>query len=305
MKKPFFFRSSKKQTPPPAVSPPELPSPAADDIAETAPDPAAAPDTTTPDAAAVNDGFREWARSATRGGIERRERNDIFEEYCVYGADADGRLTCRRWHRYPEHERDFSLSYSRSLTFDEFNRRLLGELDRGGLRLCDYGDCIVKAEQLSGMNTSAVRTSNTEFDDAELAAVRDYCEAIDTLKDKDYYSGSGVFRCEGTTVAGGEELIFRKPLTHDALDIDIPGVSRTPIEGYDIESLWIMSAYNRLRERCTRCRVIKLTSDWDCSREPIFLFAAEGVVSGTLLTAVAGPEALSRFGFYSLDFIKR
>ena len=93
-----------------------------------------------PEPAEPYDGFDEWFRTRTRGGIERRERNDIFEEYCVYGADESGALTCRRYHRYPEHERDFDLSYSRTLTFDELIRRLLSELDMGDIKLPAYHD---------------------------------------------------------------------------------------------------------------------------------------------------------------------
>ena len=114
-----------------------------------------------------DDGFLEWYRTPTRGGIERRERNDFFEEYNVYGTEK-GALICRRYHRYPEHEREFDLSYSRALRFSEFNRRLLSELDRGGMKLGDYRDCIEKAEQLSGIDSDSSFEILSENDTALL-----------------------------------------------------------------------------------------------------------------------------------------
>ena len=251
------------------------------------------------------DGFDEWFRTPTRGGIERRERNDIFEAFNVYGVDEHDRLTCRRYHRYPEHERDFDLSYSRTLTFDELNRRLLSELDKGDIKLPAYHDCIAKARALRDIPTpDAVEFIG--FTENEVAALREFCEDFDTLTDKEYRSSDGVFCIACRSVVGDEQLNlrFRKPLPHDALDSEIAGVSKTPIEGYDIESLWIMGVYNRLRDRCQSCRVTLLTSEWSLQKEKIFLMQAEGFspIDGTLLLAVADEASFPKFGFYSLDF---
>lgn len=252
-----------------------------------------------------DDGFVEWLRSAQRGGIERRERNDIYETYSVYGADEQGRLICRLYHRYPEHERDFGLSYSRVLQFDEFNKRLLAELDRGDIKLGDYHACIEKAEQLCGI-TPGEDGTYTGFSRAEAEILRDFCEAADTLTDKEYRTGDGIFRCSCRSVVGDESLNlwFRRPLRHDALDTQVSGVSRVDIGGYDIESMWIMGVYNRISERCERCRVTKLVYDWSAEKETVFLMTLEGFggIGGTLLLAVSDAAAFSRFGFYSLDF---
>lgn len=251
------------------------------------------------------DPFVEWCRSQVRGGIERRERNDIFEAYNVYGVDEHDRLTCRRYHRYPEHERDFDLSYSRTLTFDELNRRLLSELDKGDIKLRTYHDCIAKARVLCEIPTPDT-AEFIGFTENETAALREFCETFDTLTDKEYRSLDGVFCVACRSVVGDEQLNlrFRKPLPHDALDSEIAGVSKTPIEGYDIESLWIMGVYNRLRDRCQSCRVTLLTSEWSLQKEKIFLMQAEGFssIDGTLLLAVADETSFPKFGFYSLDF---
>lgn len=258
------------------------------------------------EASAPDDGFIEWSRSRPRGGIERRERNDIYEAYSVYGVDADGQLICRFFHRYPEYERDFGMSYSRALSFMDFNKRLLAELDRGDMKLGDYDACIEKAEQLSGAASQGVRYEG--FCEEEAAALRDFCEENDTLTDKEYRTGDGIFRCACRSVAGDESLNlwFRKPLCHDALFTDIAGVSRTPIEGYDIDNMWTMGVYNRLRERCAECKVTKLTYDWSLDHETVCLMTAQGFdgIEGTLLLAVADAAVFPRFGFYSLDFSK-
>ena len=250
-----------------------------------------------------DDGFVEWYRTPTRGGIERRERNDFFEEYNVYGTDRENRLICRRFHRYPEHEREFDLSYSRSLNFSEFNRRLLSELDRGGMKLGDYRDCVEKAEQLSGIeNDSASDILNED----ESALLEGFCNAFDTMKDQTFLHSEGTLSCECESVVGEAflQIRFRKPLRHDAIDEEVSGVTRKPIEGYDIEDLWIMSVYNRLREKCDSCRVSLLTYEWSAAKESVHLFLAEGFegIGGTLMIAVGNPEDMGRFGFWSLDF---
>ena len=252
------------------------------------------------------DTFTEWSRSNIRGGIERRERNDIFEAYSVFGEDG-GRLTVRYFHRYPEHERDFDLSYSRALSFDEFNRRLLSELDKGDLKLGDYNSCIIKAEELSGI--SAAHKEYCGFDDGEISALHGFCEAMDTLTDKSYLHSDGIYRCESGSVVGNERINiwFRKLITHDAYDAETAGVSREDIAGYDIENLWIMSVYNRLYNRCGSCKVTRLRSEWSIEKESLFIIAAEGFdgIDGTLLIAVGEAESFRRFGFYSLDFSKK
>lgn len=295
MKNPFkFFRSSSEQ-------------PKTEPIADP-PEENAIPTPTEPEQPVEQptvDPFIEWCRSQVRGGIERRERNDIFEAFNVYGVDEHDRLTCRRYHRYPEHERDFDLSYSRTLTFDELNRRLLSELDKGDIKLPAYHDCIAKARALCDIPTpDAVEFMG--FTETETAALRELCEDFDTLTDKEYRSLDGVFCVACRSVVGDEQLNlrFRKPLPHDALEGEIAGVSKTPIEGYDIESLWIMGVYNRLRDRCQSCRVTLLTSEWSLQKEKIFLMQAEGFspIDGTLLLAVADEASFPKFGFYSLDF---
>ena len=295
MKNPFkFFRSSSEE---PKTEP------IADALEENV-----IPESTEPEQPVEQppaDPFVEWCRSQVRGGIERRERNDIFEAYNVYGVDEHDRLTCRRYHRYPEHERDFDLSYSRTLTFDELNRRLLSELDKGDIKLSAYHDCIAKARALCDIPTPDVGEF-IGFTENETAALREFCETFDTLTDKEYRSLDGVFCVACRSVVGDEQLNlrFRKPLPHDALDSEIAGVSKTPVEGYDIESLWIMGVYNRLRDRCQSCRVTVLTSEWSLQKEKIFLMQAEGFspIDGTLLLAVADETSFLRFGFYSLDF---
>lgn len=295
MKNPFkFFRpsSEKPKTEPIAESPEETVIPTPTEPEQPVEQPPADP-------------FVEWCRSQVRGGIERRERNDIFEAYNIYGVDEHDRLTCRRYHRYPEHERDFDLSYSRTLTFDELNRRLLSELDKGDIKLSAYHDCIAKARALCDIPTPDVGEF-IGFTENETAALREFCETFDTLTDKEYRSSDGVFCVACRSVVGDEQLNlrFRKPLPHDALDSEIAGVSKTPVEGYDIESLWIMGVYNRLRDRCQSCRVTVLTSEWSLQKEIIFLMQAEGFspIDGTLLLAVADETSFPRFGFYSLDF---
>lgn len=254
------------------------------------------------------DPFVEWCRSQVRGGIERRERNDIFEAYNVYGVDEQNRLTCRRYHRYPEHERDFDLSYSRTLSFDELNRRLLSDLDKGDIKLPAYNDCIRKACELCDIPLSDA-AEFIGFSVSETAAIHDFCEDFDTLTDKEYRTTDGVFCCACRSVVGDEQLNlrFRKPLPHDALNVEIAGVSKTPIEGYDIKSLWIMGVYNRLRDRCQSCRVTLLTSEWSLEKESVFLMQADGFpsIDGNLLLAVADETSFPRFGFYSLDFTNK
>lgn len=253
-----------------------------------------------------DDGFVEWYRTPVRGGIERRERNDIYEEYRVYGTDKDGRLTCRRLHRYPEHERDFDLSYSRTLNFDEFNRRLLEELDKGDMKLSEYNRCIALAK---GVDDSGAQMQSGALSDDEKQLLEAFCDGMDTLTDKSYLHGEGTLNCECSSVVGGEtlQLRFRKPLQYDALDTQVGGVSRKQIEGYEIENLWIMSIYNRVRERCTACKAYVLMSEWSVGRESIRLFLAEGFegIDGTLMIAVGSPADMSRLGFWSLDFSAR
>ena len=297
MKHPFkFFRSSEKPKPDPIPEMPEekiLPEPSKPE-----------PDIKQPPV----DPFVEWCRSQVRGGIERRERNDIFEAYNVYGVDEHDRLTCRRYHRYPEHERDFDLSYSRTLTFDELNRRLLADLDKGDIKLPVYNDCIAKARDLCKIPIPQTEEFNG-FSEKETAALREFCEDLDTLTDKEYRTTDSIFCCACRSVVGDEafNLRFRKPLPHDAINGEIAGISKTPIEGYDIESLWIMGVYNRLRDRCQSCRVTVLTSEWSLKKESVFLMQAEGfsTIDGTLLLAVADEASFPRFGFYSLDFTNK
>ena len=266
-----------------------------------APKPQVAPQKSEPQK--PDDGFLEWYRTPTRGGIERRERNDFFEEYNVYGTDREGALICRRYHRYPEHEREFDLSYSRALRFSEFNRRLLSELDRGGMKLGDYRKCIEKAEQLSGIESDSSFEILSEKDTALLEA---FCNAFDTMKGQTFLHSEGALSCECESVVGDEalQIRFRKPLRHDAINEEIGGVTRKPIEGYDIENLWIMSVYNRLREKCAACKVSLLTYEWSAAKQTVHILIAEGFegIGGTLMIAVGSPEDMSRFGFWSLDF---
>lgn len=248
------------------------------------------------------DSFTVWCRSRTRGGIERVERNDIYEEYSEYGTDGDGRLVYRYYHRYPEHERSFDLSDERTLNFDAFNSRLLSELDRGAVSLEDYNACITKA----GQSDDNPKGFFTGFDETQTAVLRRFCEGIDTLRDKTFRSSDGIFRCEGVSVVGEEtlDILFRKPLQHDALYQKVSGVTRSEADAYGIDDLWIMSVVNRLRERCASCRVETLRSDWSLKGETVCLIICESFegIGGDLIAAVAPIESLTRFGFYSLDF---
>lgn len=301
MKNPFkFFHTSHEKS----TSDPEPPAGITEEFAvPEAPEPEPEPPVERP-----ADPFVEWCRSQVRGGIERRERNDIFEAYNVYGIDEEDHLICRRYHRYPEHERDFDLSYTRVLTFDELNRRLLSDLDKGDVKLPAYNECIAKARDLCGIPAPEAAEFNG-FSEEETAALREFCEAFDTLTDKEYRTSDGVFCCACRSVVGDEmlNLRFRKPLPHDAMHSEIAGVSKTPVEGYDIESLWIMGVYNRLSVRCQSCRVTLLTSEWSLNRESVFLMQAQGFpsIDGALLLAVADEASFPRFGFYSLDFANK
>ena len=289
------FKRNSPELPEKEIAPKEAPEPIAEepvDYTPTAPEP-------------PEDNFTEWCRSQIRGGIERRERNDIFEEYNVFGSDPDGNLICRRYHRYPEHDRDFGLSYSRTLTFDEFNRRLLSELDKGDLKFDEYHSCIGKAQPSDAPDTPFF----CGFTDEETAVLHSFCENADTLINKSYLHENGVYRCECTAAVGDERLAirFRKPLPHDALNADISGVGKEEIGGYDIDDLWIMGVYNRIRENCASCRVIRLTSLWNLEKESVYLIFSEGFsgIEGALLTAVGEASQFKRFGFYSLDFSKK
>lgn len=316
-----FFRSSKKsddgkredaaQAAPAPEQDVPLPEATVDGAAEpTAQDSAhasGAPEASSAEAS-EEDGFCEWLRTATRGGIEPNGRNDIYEAYSVYGVVDDGRIVRRYYHRYPEYDRGFDLSGEHSLTFDQLNRELLEELDRGGITLERYCDAIAAAERLLPEH-SAPGSDAVAFSAEEIAVLTDFCDALDTLKDKQYLTKGGVFLCTGVSVVGDEELWlrFRKPLRHDAFYGETFGVKRTEIGGYDIENLWIMSVYNRLYQISERCRVIMLASEWNLSAAPVTLIAAEGTrgIDGTLLVTVAGAETLARFGTYSLNFLRR
>ena len=294
MKNPFGFFKNKKSNAPPAAE--EAKEPEIIEEAEVPP-----VENTEPE-----DDFVEWARSQTHGGIERRERNDIYEAYNIYGTDSKGTLICRCYHRYPEHEKDFDLSYSRNLSFDEFNRRLLSELDRGDMKLALYNCCIEKASVISDIPEHTAEAAYGGFAEDEISALNSFCEAIDTLKDKSYINENGVYRCECESVVGGEilNIRFRKPLAHDAFDSDTPGVEKEPMYGYDLDDIWIMGVYNRLSERCSSCKLNRLTSLWNLNKESLFLIKAEGFdgIDGALLIAVGRSEGFARFGFYSLDF---
>ena len=298
MKNPFrFFRSDKKSPEKPMPAVPEVP-------AEEEP---ATTSVSLPEPSEPDDGFVEWLRTRQHGGIERRERNDIFEAYTVYGVDQNGSLTCRLFHRYPEHEKEFGMSYSRALGFDDFNKRLLSELDRGYIDLCGYNACIQQAEALPAV-TPSFDSPYSGFHESEISALRGFCESADTLTDKEYRTSDGVFRCSCRSIVGDESLNlwFRRPLPHDALYMDISGVGRTAVAGYDLESMWIMGIYNRLAGRCKSVSVTLLTDEWSLSRETICLMTLKDfdVVDGTLLLAVSDVSAFPRFGFYSLDFSK-
>lgn len=299
MKNPF--KRSRPAPDAPAAQPQTVPEPAPEP--EIAIPPEEKPADVTPP-----DDFVEWRRTQIRGGIERRERNDFFEAYSVFGTNADGKLLCRYYHRYPEHERDFDLSYTRELSFDDFNRRLLSELDKGDLKLGDYNFCIKNAAELTHPTAQAY-AEYSGFTDGEFAVLQEFCESIDTLKDRSYLHGDGIFSCECESVVGGESLNlrFRKPLAHDAILSDISGVRKESVAGYDIGDMWIMSVYNRLRDRCASCAVSLLTSEWSLEQESVWLIAAEGFpgIDGTVFVAVAEASAFRRFGFYSLDFSKK
>lgn len=272
-------------------------------------DNATALSTSEGDASAVRqdepeDRFVEWCRSRTRGGIERIERNNIYEMYSVYGSDDAGRLICRCYHRYPEHERDFALSYSRVLKFDEFNARLLTELDKGGMSLADYDECIKRAEQTADIKPH--EGDCRAFDGQDIAALRDFCELLTNIKDKSYRYSEGIYRCAGESIVGdcALNIWYRRLLPHDALRADTAGMTKTPIEAYDIEDIWIMGLCNRLRENGAVCRILRLQSEWSVTQQVVYLIEAEGIpsVKGTVLIAVAAAENFPRFGFYALDF---
>ena len=301
MKNPFrLFRSKSDHE---AEQPQPEPTPVPEEPVEAP----AEPEPSSPDDKEPEDDFVEWCRTQVRGGIERRERNDIFEAYSVFGTDGSGQLICRYYHRYPEHERDFDLSYSRALTFDEFNRRLLSELDRGDLKLSAYNECIKKAEDLTQTGTDAPKYEDLTGE--EIASITSFCEALDTLTEKEYRHSDGIFYCGCRSAVGDEALSlrFRKPLPHDALYADTAGVGKTHVEYYDVDNLWILGICNRVKEICTTCVITKLTSEWSLSRETVWLITAEGfpAVEGTLLIAVADEAAFPHFGFYSLDFSKK
>lgn len=326
MKHPFTFLTSSRAKN--KEKPQSAPDTSPQNAADNAPAAEHATDNSTPPHVerTPEDAFTEWCRSQVRGGIERRERNDIYEAYTVYGVDESGQLACLCYHRYPEHERSFALSYRRTLSFDAFNQRLLGELDKGGIRLADYRLCIARAEQLTDpaapgepADTGATASSTCQntaasagaaadegFTDAERASLRDFCEALDHLKDKEYRSSEGIEHCSCKSLVGEEELNlwFRKPMKHDALFTTVSGVNRAPVNGYDIDNLWIMGVYNRLYERCGSCKITLLTSAWSLRSESVYLMSVEGFsgVDGTLLIAVAESSNFARFGFYALDF---
>lgn len=303
MKNPFkFFRSSaEKHTPVPDDSQarseqPQAAAPQPDEVQPTAPEP---PEETDP--------FVEWRRTRTQGGIERRERNDIFEAYSVFGTDGE-RLICRYYHRYPEHEKDFDLSYERALSFTDFNKRLLSELDKGSLSLTDYHACIRSAEQLTAQE--APSTAPFEgFSDSEEAALRRFCDGMDILTGQEYLHADGILKCSCRSAVGDDALTlwFRKPLPHDALGYTIAGVTKKTVESYDIDNLWIMGVCNRLRESCTGYTIELLTSEWSLNKESVRLMTVQGFegISDTLLIAVSDADAFARFGFYSLDFSRK
>jgi hypothetical protein len=244
-----------------------------------------------------------------RGGIERRERNDFYEAYNIYGTDGEGRLVVRRYHRYPEHEREFGLSYSRALRFDEFNGRLLGELDRCDMTLWEYYACIRAAEALAGDVGMQGEEGYEGFSEQEEAVLTAFCEGLDTLKDKSYLHRNGVFRCECESLYEPVKLNlwFRKPIRHDAIYAEVAGVKKETVGGYDIDNLWVMSVYNRLYERSESCKVTRLTSQWSVGHEKVYLVVCEGFdgIGGTLAAAIGEAEDFARFGFYALDFTNK
>ena len=301
MRNPFKrFRSAPEKDAPPAP----------EQAQALPPEPAPEPEPEMPhnDAKeAPADPFIEWRRTKVQGGIERRERNDIFEAYSVYGTDDQGRLICRFYHRYPEHERDFDLSYSRVLSFCDFNKRLLAELDKYSITLQDYHACIAAAQEL--LHEAPPFDPYMGFSAEEEEALRAFCDGMDNLIDKEYLHADGLFRCSCRSAVGDEKLAlwFRQPLSFDAADTDVAGVGRQPVESYDIDNLWIMGVCNRLRDNCSACSVTLLTSQWSLSHESVYLMTIEGFrdVSGTLLLAVAPSDAFAHFGFYSLDFARK
>ncbi|WP_407383864.1 hypothetical protein [Ruminococcus sp.] len=307
MKNPFKrFRSKAKKT---------EPLPQAEAIEASAPEEAAKEEQSPGEPVAREavpkapaDDFTEWCRSLVQGGIVPNGRNDIFEAYSVFGANSEGRLICRYYHHYPEYEKDFGLSYSRALTFDEFNKRLLAELDKGDIKLNAYHACMEKARAVSKIPEGKY-PPREGFTEAETAALKQFCEAADTLTDPQFRSANGVFYCGSRSVVGDLELHlrFRKPLPFDALDAEVPGVSRKQVEIYEIDDIWILSICNRLREQCQSCNITLLTSEWSLQQEKVTLIVAEGFpgIEGTLLTVVADEAAFPRFGFYSLDFSKK
>lgn len=301
MKNPF--RKRKAETAAPIPSEPVSPADAAAKV--QIPDPVITDPSPVAKADQPADSFTEWCRSQVRGGIERRDRNDIYEAYNVYGADGD-QPVCRRWHRYPEHEREFSLSYSRNLSFNDFNRRLLEELDRGDLRLDTYHDAIARAEKLSSPDGDDDAPSSDSFTDEEQEILQAFCDGMDHLKDQRYLHLNGVLCCECESAAGGVRLNLRmrKPLRHDALYQPGAGVIVEPMYGYDIEDMWILGVYNRLYERAASCKVFRLTSAWSLRQESVLLILADGFpgVDGEVIFAVGESDSFRRFGFYSLDF---
>lgn len=302
MKNPFKrFKVEKPAVDPEPFAPPvseQIDSPAVPEEIAVDPSPAL-------QSRSADDGFTEWCRSRIRGGIERRERNDIYEAYNVYGIDHSGRLICRRWHRYPEHERDFDLSYSRELSFEDFNRRLLNELDKGDLTLNEYLGAIRQAEIANGSSDQQDENS-IGFSGNDEAILRAFCDGMDHLKDQTYLHQNGVLCCECESIAAGERLNirFRRLLRYDALDMQVAGVSKTDVSGYDIDDIWILGVYNRLHERASSCRVMTLTSEWSLNKESLWLMLVGGFpdLDGEILIAVGGSENFTRFGFYSLDF---
>ena len=250
------------------------------------------------------DSFILWIRSRERGGIQKRERNDIYEYYNEYGTD-DGQLICRRYHRYPEHEKDFDLSFSRVLTFDEFNARLLDELDSGAVPLNEYHSCLKNAEALTDRH-QADKSGDEPLSQSDQEAIKTFCESLENLKEKEYRCGEGALRCSCKSVIADVELNlwFRRPLCYDAADGEIAGVEKTPIEAYDIDDIWILGVCNRLREQGARFTITELKSAWSLKGEVILLLRVSDFpgVTEELLFAIEKAENFYRFGFYSLGF---
>ena len=251
------------------------------------------------------DGFVEWGRSRIRGGIEKRGRNIFFEQYSVYGLDGQEQLSCRLYHRYPEDERDFGLSYTRALSFGEFNSRLLYELDRGDMSLCDYSACMSRAEKLREEEADTKAELAPDLSEDEQTAIQAFFDSLDNLKDKSCRCAGGVFRCDAESAAMGESLtlMLRKPLRYDAYFKDDPSVKREPVAYYDIEDIWIMGVCNRLIESGAKIDILTLRSAWSLDSAAVYLMTADGLpgINGRLLLAIAESTAISRFGFYSLD----